>query len=223
MTGQDAVQTAKAFNDRLDFSGVILTKLDGDARGGAALSIHSVVGKPIKFVGTGEKMDALDVFHPERMADRILGKGDVVSLVERAQQAIDEKEAKRIEAKLRKNTFDLDDFLAQIQQIKKMGNVKDLLGMVPGMGKALKGIDVDDNAFVGIESIIQSMTPSERAEPGIINGSRRSRIAKGCGRSVEEVNRLLKQFEDMKKVMGMMAKGGGMPRIPGMRMPGRGR
>ena len=220
MTGQDAVQTAKAFNDRLDFSGVILTKLDGDARGGAALSIYSVVGKPIKFVGTGEKMDALDVFHPERMADRILGKGDVVSLVERAQQAIDEKEAQRIEAKLRKNTFDLDDFLAQIQQIKKMGNVKDLLGMVPGMGKALKGMDVDDNAFVGIESIIQSMTPSERAEPGIINGSRRSRIAKGCGRSVEEVNRLLKQFEDMKKVMGMMAKGG-MPRIPGMRMPGR--
>jgi signal recognition particle subunit SRP54 len=222
MTGQDAVQTAKAFNDRLDFSGVILTKLDGDARGGAALSIYSVVGKPIKFVGTGEKMDALDVFHPERMADRILGKGDVVSLVERAQQAIDEKEAQRLEAKLRKNTFDLDDFLAQIQQIKKMGNVKDLLGMVPGMGKALKGIDVDDNAFVGIESIIQSMTPSERAEPGIINGSRRSRIAKGCGRSVEEVNRLLKQFEDMKKVMGMMAKGG-MPRVPGMRMPGRGR
>ena len=220
MTGQDAVQTAKAFNDRLDFSGVILTKLDGDARGGAALSIYSVVGKPIKFVGTGEKMDALDVFHPERMADRILGKGDVVSLVERAQQAIDEKEAQRLEAKLRKNTFDLDDFLAQIQQIKKMGNVKDLLGMVPGMGKALKGMDVDDNAFVGIESIIQSMTPSERAEPGIINGSRRSRIAKGCGRSVEEVNRLLKQFEDMKKVMGMMAKGG-MPRIPGMRMPGR--
>ena len=220
MTGQDAVQTAKAFNDRLDFSGVILTKLDGDARGGAALSIYSVVGKPIKFVGTGEKMDALDVFHPERMADRILA-GDVVSLVERAQQAIDEKEAQRLEAKLRKNTFDLDDFLAQIQQIKKMGNVKDLLGMVPGMGKALKGIDVDDNAFVGIESIIQSMTPSERAEPGIINGSRRSRIANGCGRSVEEVNRLLKQFEDMKKVMGMMAKEA--PRIPGMRMPGRGR
>ena len=221
MTGQDAVQTAKAFNDRLDFSGVILTKLDGDARGGAALSIYSVVGKPIKFVGTGEKMDALDVFHPERMADRILGKGDVVSLVERAQQAIDEKEAQRSKPSLQK-TFDLDDFLAQIQQIKKMGNVKDLLGMVPGMGKALKGIDVDDNAFVGIESIIQSMTPSERAEPGIINGSRRSRIAKGCGRSVEEVNRLLKQFEDMKKVMGMMAKGGGMPRIPGMRMPTHG-
>ena len=220
MTGQDAVQTAKAFNDRLDFTGVILTKLDGDARGGAALSIYSVVGKPIKFVGTGEKMDALDVFHPERMADRILGKGDVVSLVERAQQAIDEKEAQRLEAKLRKNSFDLDDFLAQIQQIKKMGNVKDLLGMVPGMGKALKGIDVDDNAFVGIEAIIRSMTPAERADPGIINGSRRSRIAKGSGKSVEEVNRLLKQFQDMKKMMGMMAKGG-MPSIPGMRMPGR--
>ena len=220
MTGQDAVQTAKAFNDRLDFTGVILTKLDGDARGGAALSIYSVVGKPIKFVGTGEKMDALDVFHPERMADRILGKGDVVSLVERAQQAIDEKEAQRLEAKLRKNTFDLDDFLAQIQQIKKMGNVKDLLGMVPGMGKALKGIDVDDNAFVGIEAIIRSMTPAERADPGIINGSRRSRIARGSGKSVEEVNRLLKQFQDMKKMMGMMAKGG-MPNIPGMRMPGR--
>ena len=219
MTGQDAVNTAKAFNDRLNFDGVILTKLDGDTRGGAAISIKSVVNKPIKFIGTGEKMDALDVFHPERMADRILGKGDVVSLVERAQQAIDEKEAQRLEAKLRKNTFDLEDFFAQIQQIKKMGNVKDLLGMVPGMGKALKGIDVDDNAFLSIESIIQSMTPAERSNPGIINGSRRARIAKGCGRSVEEVNRLLKQFEDMKKMMGMMAKGG-MPRIPGMRMPG---
>ena len=222
MTGQDAVQTAKAFNERLDFSGVILTKLDGDARGGAALSIFSVVGKPIKFVGTGEKMDALDVFHPERMADRILGKGDVVTLVERAQQAIDEKEAKRLEAKLKKNSFDLEDFLAQIQQIKKMGNVKDLLGMIPGLGKAMKGIDVDDNAFVGIESIIHSMSPGERANPGIINGSRRSRIAKGCGRSVEDVNRLLKQFEDMKKVMGHMARGG-VPRMPGMRMPGRAR
>lgn len=221
MTGQDAVHTAKSFNDKLNFTGVILTKLDGDARGGAALSIHSVVGKPIKFVGTGEKMDALDVFHPERMADRILGKGDVVSLVERAQQAIDEEEAKRMEAKLRKNTFDLDDFLAQIQQIKKMGNVKDLLGMVPGMGKAMKGLEIDENAFVGIESIIQSMTPQERAQPSVINGSRRSRIAQGSGRSVEDVNKLLKQFEDMKKVMGMMARGGGMPRVPGMRMPGR--
>lgn len=220
MTGQDAVQTAKAFNDKLDFSGVILTKLDGDARGGAALSIHSVVGKPIKFVGTGEKMDALDVFHPERMADRILGKGDVVTLVERAQQAIDEKEAKRLESKLRKNSFDLEDFMAQIQQVKKMGHVKDLLGMIPGMSKAMKNIDIDDNAFVGIESIIQSMTPKERANPSIINGSRRSRIARGSGRTVEDVNRLLKQFEDMKKVMGHMARGGGV-RVPGMKMPGR--
>jgi signal recognition particle subunit SRP54 len=220
MTGQDAVQTAKAFNDKLDFTGVVLTKLDGDARGGAALSIFSVVGKPIKFVGTGEKMDALDVFHPERMADRILGKGDVVSLVEKAQQAIDEKEAKRLEDRLKKNKFDLEDFMIQLQQIKKMGNVKDLLGMVPGMGKALKGVDIDDNAFVGIESIIQSMTPGERENPGIINGSRRSRIAKGSGRTVEEVNRLLKQFEDMKKMMGHMARGS-MPRVPGMRLPGR--
>ena len=220
MTGQDAVQTAKAFNERLYFTGVVLTKLDGDARGGAALSIFSVVGKPIKFVGTGEKMDALDVFHPERMADRILGKGDVVSLVERAQQAIDDQEAKRIEAKLRKNTFDLEDFLAQIQQIKKMGNVKDLLGMVPGMGKALKGMDIDDNAFMGIESIIRSMTPKERAEPSIINGSLRGRIASVSGRSVEDVNRLLKQFQEMKKMMGNIARGG-MPRVPGMRMPGR--
>ena len=220
MTGQDAVQTAKAFNDKLDFTGVVLTKLDGDARGGAALSIFSVVGKPIKFVGTGEKMDALDVFHPERMADRILGKGDVVSLVEKAQQAIDEKEAKRLEDRLKKNKFDLEDFMMQLQQIKKMGNVKDLLGMVPGMGKALKGVDIDDNAFVGIESIIQSMTPGERENPGIINGSRRSRIAKGSGRTVEEVNRLLKQFEDMKKMMGHMARGS-MPRVPGMRLPGR--
>ena len=220
MTGQDAVQTAKAFNDKLDFTGVVLTKLDGDARGGAALSIFSVVGKPIKFVGTGEKMDALDVFHPERMADRILGKGDVVSLVEKAQQAIDEKEAKRLEDRLKKNKFDLEDFMMQLQQIKKMGNVKDLLGMVPGMGKALKGVDIDDNAFVGIESIIQSMTPGERENPGIINGNRRSRIAKGSGRTVEEVNRLLKQFEDMKKMMGHMARGS-MPRVPGMRLPGR--
>lgn len=220
MTGQDAVLTAKAFNDRLDFTGVVLTKLDGDARGGAALSIFSVVGKPIKFVGTGEKMDALDVFHPERMADRILGKGDVVSLVEKAQQAIDEKEAKRLEDRLKKNKFDLEDFMVQLQQIKKMGNVKDLLGMVPGMSKALKGVDIDDNAFVGIESIIQSMTPGERENPAIINGSRRTRIAKGSGRSVEEVNRLLKQFEDMKKMMGHMARGS-MPRVPGMRMPGR--
>ncbi len=220
MTGQDAVQTAKAFNDKLDFTGVVLTKLDGDARGGAALSIFSVVGKPIKFVGTGEKMDALDVFHPERMADRILGKGDVVSLVEKAQQAIDEKEAKRLEDRLKKNKFDLEDFMMQLQQIKKMGNVKDLLGMVPGMSKALKGVDIDDNAFMGIESIIQSMTPGERENPGIINGSRRTRIARGSGRTVEEVNRLLKQFEDMKKMMGHMARGS-MPRVPGMRLPGR--
>ena len=219
MTGQDAVQTAKAFNDRLDFTGVILTKLDGDARGGAALSIYSVVGKPIKFVGTGEKMDALDVFHPERMADRILGKGDVVSLVERAQQAIDEKEAQRLEAKLRKNTFDLDDFLAQIQQIKKWATSR-TCWHGPWHGQGAEGNRRGRQRVCGIEAIIRSMTPAERADPGIINGSRRSRIAKGSGKSVEEVNRLLKQFQDMKKMMGMMAKGG-MPNIPGMRMPGR--
>jgi len=217
MTGQDAVQTAKAFNDKIDFSGVILTKLDGDARGGAALSIFSIVGKPIKFVGVGEKMDALEIFHPNRMAERILGMGDVVTLVERAQKVVDEKEAKRIEEKIRKNKFDLEDFLGQIQQIRKMGNVKDLLGMMPGMGKALKGVDIDDNAFNQVEAIIRSMTPKERAAPKSLNLSRKNRIARGSGTQLEEVNKLLKQFEDMRKVMGMMNKGKGSSRIP---MPG---
>ncbi|MGY8902194.1 MAG: signal recognition particle protein [Flavobacteriales bacterium] len=217
MTGQDAVQTAKAFNDKIDFSGVILTKLDGDARGGAALSIFSIVGKPIKFVGVGEKMDALEIFHPNRMAERILGMGDVVTLVERAQKVVDEKEAKRIEDKIRKNKFDLEDFLGQIQQIRKMGNVKDLLGMMPGMGKALKDVDIEDNAFDQVEAIIRSMTPGERVSPKSLDLSRKKRIARGSGTQVEEVNKLLKQFEDMKKVMGMMNKGGGKGRIP---MPG---
>lgn len=205
MTGQDAVNTAKAFNDRLDYDGVVLTKLDGDTRGGAALSIRSVVNKPIKFVGIGEKPDALDVFHPDRMADRILGMGDVVSLVERAQQQFDEEEARRLQKKIVKDTFDLNDFVAQIQQVKKMGNVKDLLGMLPGMGKALKDIDIPDDAFKHIEAIISSMTPKERANPQIINGSRKTRIANGSGRSVQEVNRLLKQFDDSKRMMRMMA------------------
>lgn len=209
MTGQDAVRTAKAFNDRLDFTGVILTKLDGDTRGGAALAIYSVVGKPIKFVGVGEKMDALEVFHPNRMADRILGMGDVVSLVEKAQQVIDEKEAARLESKIRKNKFDLEDFLQQIQQLKKMGNVKDLLGMIPGMGKALKGIDLDDSAFKKVECMIQSMTPDERRSPEIIDGSRKKRIARGSGSDINEVNRLLKQFEEMRKMMHQMTKGAG--------------
>jgi signal recognition particle subunit SRP54 len=217
MTGQDAVQTAKAFNDKIDFSGVILTKLDGDARGGAALSIFSIVGKPIKFVGVGEKMDALEIFHPNRMAERILGMGDVVTLVERAQKVVDEKEAKRIEEKIRKNKFDLEDFLGQIQQIRKMGNVKDLLGMMPGMSKALKGVDIDDNAFNQVEAIIRSMTPKERAAPKSLDLSRKNRIARGSGTQLEEVNKLLKQFEDMRKVMGMMNKGKGSSRIP---MPG---
>ena len=204
MTGQDAVNTAKEFNDRLDFDGVVLTKLDGDTRGGAALSIRTVVTKPIKFVGTGEKMEAIDVFHPERMADRILGMGDIVSLVERAQQQFDEEEAKRLEKKIRKNKFDFDDFMAQIQQIKKMGNIKDLASMIPGVGKALKDVDIDDNAFKGIEAIINSMTPKERANPDIINQSRRLRIAKGSGTKIEEVNRLMKQFDQTRKVMKMM-------------------
>lgn len=209
MTGQDAVKTAVAFNERLDFTGVVLTKLDGDTRGGAALAIHSVVGKPIKFVGVGEKMDALDVFHPSRMADRILGMGDVVSLVEKAQQVIDEKEAARLEAKIRKNKFDLEDFLQQIQQLKKMGNIKDLMSLVPGMGKALKGIDFDDKTFKHVECIIQSMTPAERADPGLIDGARRKRIAAGSGRDVQDVVRLLKQFEEMRKMMQQMTKGAG--------------
>ena len=208
MTGQDAVNTAKEFNDRLDFDGVVLTKLDGDTRGGAALSIRTVVTKPIKFVGTGEKMEALDVFHPERMADRILGMGDIVSLVERAQEQFDEEEAKRLEKKIRKNKFDFDDFMGQIQQIKKMGNIKDLASMIPGVGKALKDVDIDDNAFKGIEAIIQSMTPKERANPDIINQSRRLRIAKGSGTKIEEVNRLMKQFDQTRKVMRMMTGAG---------------
>ncbi len=208
MTGQDAVNTAKEFNDRLDFDGVVLTKLDGDTRGGAALSIRTVVTKPIKFVGTGEKMEALDVFHPERMADRILGMGDIVSLVERAQEQFDEEEAKRLEKKIRKNKFDFDDFYGQIQQIKKMGNIKDLASMIPGVGKALKDVDIDDNAFKGIEAIIQSMTPKERQNPDIINQSRKLRIAKGSGTKIEEVNRLLKQFDQTRKVMRMMTGAG---------------
>ena len=205
MTGQDAVNTAKEFNDRLDFDGVVLTKLDGDTRGGAALSIRTVVTKPIKFIGTGEKMEAIDVFHPERMADRILGMGDVVSLVERAQMQFDEEEAKRLEKKIRKNKFDFDDFMGQIQQIKKMGNLKDLAAMIPGVGKQIKDLDIDDNAFKGIEAIIQSMTPKERANPDIINQSRRQRIAKGSGTKIEDVNRLMKQFDQTRKMMRMVS------------------
>ena len=201
MTGQDAVNTAKEFNDRLDFDGVVLTKLDGDTRGGAALSIRTVVTKPIKFVGTGEKMEAIDVFHPARMADRILGMGDVVSLVERAQMQFDEEEAKKLEKKILKNKFDFDDFMSQIQQIKKMGNIKELASMIPGVGKALKDIDIDDNAFKSIEAIIQSMTPKERQNPDIINQSRRLRIARGSGTKIEDVNRLMKQFDQTKKMM----------------------
>ena len=204
MTGQDAVNTAKAFNDKLDFNGVVLTKLDGDTRGGAALSIRSVVDKPIKFVGTGEKMDALDVFYPSRMADRILGMGDVVSLVERAQEQYDEKKARELQKKIAKNQFDFNDFIDQIGQIKKMGNMKDLLGMVPGLGKMTKGIDIDDDAFKGVESIIKSMTPEERAQPKLLNGSRRKRIAEGSGTSIQEVNKLIKQFEQTGKMMKMM-------------------
>jgi signal recognition particle subunit SRP54 len=208
MTGQDAVNTAKAFNDVLNFDGVILTKLDGDTRGGAALSIKSVVDKPIKFIGTGEKMEAIDVFYPERMADRILGMGDVISLVERAQEQYDEEEARKIQKKIAKNEFGLDDFLKQIQQIKKMGNMKDLVGMIPGAGKMMKDVDIDDDAFKGIESIIFSMTPKERSNPSIIDGSRKKRIAKGAGTEVQEVNQLLKQFSQMSKMMKMMQGGG---------------
>ena len=235
MTGQDAVNTAKEFNDRLDFDGVVLTKLDGDTRGGAALSIRTVVTKPIKFIGTGEKMEALDVFHPDRMADRILGMGDVVSLVERAQEQFDLEEAKRLQKKIAKNKFDFDDFLGQIQQIKKMGNIKDLAGMIPGVGKAIKDVDIPDDAFKGIEAIIQSMTPKERQNPEILNLSRKQRIAKGSGTDIQEVNRLIKQFDQMRKMMRMfqgnkmanmmkmagMMKGmkGGMPGMMGG-MPG---
>jgi signal recognition particle subunit SRP54 len=204
MTGQDAVNTAKAFNDRLNFDGVVLTKLDGDTRGGAALSIRNIVDKPIKFIGTGEKMEALDVFHPERMADRILGMGDVVSLVERAQEQYDEEAARKLQKKISQNKFDFDDFMAQIAQIKKMGNVKDLMGMIPGVGKAMKNMDVDDDAFKGIEAIIQSMTPHERANPKVINGSRRKRLANGSGTSIQDVNKLMKQFEQTSKMMRMM-------------------
>ena len=204
MTGQDAVNTAKEFNDRLDFDGVVLTKLDGDTRGGAALSIRTVVTKPIKFVGTGEKMEAIDAFHPSRMADRILGMGDIVSLVERAQEQFDEQEALRLQKKIQKNKFDFNDFLGQIQQIKKMGNIKDLAAMIPGVGKALKDVDIDDNAFKGIEAIIQSMTPKERSNPEILNQSRRMRIAKGSGTSVQDVGRLIKQFDQTRKMMKMM-------------------
>ena len=235
MTGQDAVNTAKIFNERLEIDGVILTKLDGDTRGGAALSIRTVVTKPIKFIGTGEKMEALDVFHPDRMADRILGMGDVVSLVERAQEQFDLEEAKRLQKKIAKNKFDFDDFLGQIQQIKKMGNIKDLAGMIPGVGKAIKDVDIPDDAFKGIEAIIQSMTPKERQNPEILNLSRKQRIAKGSGTDIQEVNRLIKQFDQMRKMMRMfqgnkmanmmkmagMMKGmkGGMPGMMGG-MPG---
>lgn len=204
MTGQDAVNTAKAFNDKINFDGVVLTKLDGDTRGGAALSIRSVVDKPIKFIGTGEKMEALDVFYPERMADRILGMGDVVSLVERAQEQYDEEKARALQKKIAKNQFDFNDFMDQIGQIKKMGNVKDLMGMIPGVGKAMKDIDIDDNAFKGIEAIIQSMTPKERANPQLLNGNRRKRIAAGSGNTIQEVNKLIKQFEQTSKMMKMM-------------------
>ncbi|MDP4952181.1 MAG: signal recognition particle protein, partial [Flavobacteriales bacterium] len=204
MTGQDAVNTAKTFNERLDFDGVVLTKLDGDTRGGAALSIKSVVNKPIKFIGTGEKMDAIDVFHPNRMADRILGMGDVVSLVERAQEQYDEEAARKLQKKIQKNTFDFNDFLDQLNQIKKMGNVKDLLGMIPGMGKALRDVEIEDDAFKHVEAIIHSMTPAERQDHTIIDGSRRKRIAAGSGRSVQDVNKLIKQFEDTRKMMRVM-------------------
>ena len=222
MTGQDAVNTAKEFNERLDFDGVVLTKLDGDTRGGAALSIRTVVDKPIKFVGTGEKMEALDVFHPERMADRILGMGAIGSLLERAQEQYDEKEAQRLQRRIQKNQFDFNDFLAQIQQIKKMGNLKDLASMIPGVGKALKDVDIDDDAFKGIEAIILSMTPKERQRPEILNQSRKMRIAKGSGTSIQEVNRLVKQFDQTRKMMKMMtgskmkAMMGKMPQMPGM-------
>ena len=215
MTGQDAVNTAKEFNDRLDFDGVVLTKLDGDTRGGAALSIRAVVEKPIKFVGTGEKLDALDVFHPDRMADRILGMGDIVSLVEKAQEQFDEEEAKRLQKKLAKNTFDFNDFLKQINQIKKMGNLKDVMGMIPGMGKALKNMDIDDDAFKHIEAIIFSMTPAERQDPALINGTRRKRIALGAGTDIQEVNRLLKQFTETRKMMKMVAQGKNVQRMMG--------
>jgi len=219
MTGQDAVNTAKSFNDRLDYDGVVLTKLDGDTRGGAALTIKSVVDKPIKFVGTGEKMDALDVFHPNRMADRILGMGDVVSLVEKAQEQFDAEKARRLQKRIAKNEFDFNDFIEQIGQVKKMGNVKDLMGMIPGMGKAMKGVEIEDDAFKHVEAMVLSMTNEERSNPSILNGSRRQRVARGSGRSVNEVNQLIKQFNDMGKLMKMM-QGGGMKNM--MKMMGKG-
>lgn len=219
MTGQDAVNTAKTFDDRLDFDGVVLTKLDGDTRGGAAISIRHVVNKPIKFISTGEKMENLDVFHPDRMAQRILGMGDVISLVERAQQSFDEDEAKRLNAKMRQNNFNFDDFLSQLEQVKKMGNIKDLMGMIPGMGKAMKGLDIDDDSFKPVEAIIRSMTPKERQNPDIIDGRRRKRIADGSGRNITEVNNLMKQFEDMRKMMKQMNKMGGAKAALGRMMP----
>jgi signal recognition particle subunit SRP54 len=219
MTGQDAVNTAKTFDDRLNFDGVVLTKLDGDTRGGAAISIRHVVNKPIKFISTGEKMENLDVFHPDRMAQRILGMGDVISLVERAQQSFDEDEAKRLNAKMRQNNFNFDDFLSQLEQVKKMGNIKDLMGMIPGMGKALKGLDIDDDSFKPVEAIIRSMTPKERQNPDIIDGRRRKRLADGSGRSITEVNNLMKQFEDMRKMMKQMNKMGGAKAAMGRMMP----
>ena len=222
MTGQDAVNTAKEFNDRLDFTGVVLTKLDGDTRGGAALSIRTVVNKPIKFVGTGEKLEAIDQFHPERMADRILGMGDIVSLVERAQEQYDEEEARRLQKKIQKNQFDFNDFLGQIAQIKKMGNLKDLAAMIPGVGKAIKDIDIDDNAFKSIEAIIHSMTPQERTHPEVLNTSRRQRIAKGSGTDIQEVNRLIKQFDQMRKMMKTVTSGK-IPQMPQMMRSGGGR
>ena len=224
MTGQDAVNTARTFDERLNFDGVVLTKLDGDTRGGAAISIRHVVNKPIKFISTGEKMENLDVFHPDRMAQRILGMGDVISLVERAQQSFDEDEAKRINAKIRQNNFNFDDFLSQLEQVKKMGNIKDLIGMIPGMGKAMKGLDIDDDSFKPIEAIIRSMTPKERQNPDIIDGRRRKRIADGSGRTITEVNNLMKQFEDMRKLMKQMNKMGGAKQALGrMVPPGMGR
>ena len=219
MTGQDAVNTAKTFDERLDFDGVVLTKLDGDTRGGAAISIRHVVNKPIKFISTGEKMENLDVFHPDRMAQRILGMGDVISLVERAQQSFDEDEAKRLNAKMRQNNFNFDDFLSQLEQVKKMGNIKDLMGMIPGMGKALKGLDIDDDSFKPVEAIIRSMTPKERQNPDIIDGRRRKRLADGSGRNITEVNNLMKQFEDMRKMMKQMNKMGGAKAAMGRMMP----
>lgn len=213
MTGQDAVNTAKAFNDRLDFSGVVLTKMDGDTRGGAALSIKTVVDKPIKFVGTGEKMEAIDVFHPTRMSDRILGMGDVVTLVEKAQEQYNEEEARKLSKKIAQNKFDFNDFIGQLQQIKKMGNMKDLVGMIPGIGKAMKDVDINDDAFKHIEAIIQSMTPKEREQPELINGKRRERLAKGAGRPIQEVNKLMKQFDETRKMMRMMQDKGAMAKM----------